>query len=89
MDRRTAAIEQEPMHEQVQRHLKGHFKYHLFDAALSNLANQKDPLRFDKFAYFIRELVRHVLTRLALDDHVRRCLWFRRKDVKFFSHPCR
>jgi len=69
------------MHEQVQQ-LKGPLENHLFAAALSNLANQKDPLRFNKVAYSIRELVRHVLARLSPNDRVRWCLWFRLKDRK-------
>ena len=35
-----------------------------------------NPLRFNNFAYAVREVVRHVLKRLAADANVVRCAWY-------------
>lgn len=70
------------MPERIRPHLKGAFEHRLFDAALHSLADQAHPLRFNNFAYSIRELVRHVLARLAPDDLVRRCPWVRPEGQK-------
>jgi hypothetical protein len=68
--------------KRIHEHLDGAFEHHLFEAALRSLADQEHPLRFNNFAYSIRELVRHVLARLAPDDAVRRCPWFRPETEK-------
>jgi len=68
--------------ERIRPHLKSAFEQHVFEAALHSLTDQVHPLRFNNFAYSIRELVRHVLARLAPDDLIRRCPWFRPEGQK-------
>ncbi|SMF95694.1 hypothetical protein SAMN02949497_3068 [Methylomagnum ishizawai] len=53
------------------------FEKRLFEAAISNLLDAYNPLRFNNFAYATRELVRHILQRLAPDAEVLNCLWYK------------
>jgi hypothetical protein len=52
------------------------FESSLLDAAFNNL-HIKNPLRFNNFAYSLRELLRHVLHRLSPDSEVSECDWFK------------
>ncbi|PSV48306.1 hypothetical protein [Photobacterium indicum] len=52
------------------------FELALLNSAFSNL-NISNPLRFNNFAYSLRELLRHVLHRLSPDDEVSQCDWFK------------
>lgn len=52
------------------------FERELLNAAFSNL-NTPNPLRFNNFAYSLRELLRHVLHRLSPDGEVSQCRWFK------------
>lgn len=52
------------------------FERELLNAAFSNL-NTPNPLRFNNFAYSLRELLRHVLHRLSPDGEVSQCGWFK------------
>ena len=61
----------------IERKLGSDFERSLFHAALANFQNCKGPLRFNNFAYAFRELVRHVLRRLAPDERVLKCSWYR------------
>lgn len=58
------------------------FETELFEAALINLQDPKNPLRFNNFAYSVRETVRHVLKRLAPDEQVLRCQWYKTETGK-------
>lgn len=62
---------------QIRAHLVTDFERRLFEAALKNLSDVGNPLRFNNFAYSLRELTRHVLRRLAPDNNVRNCPWYR------------
>lgn len=53
------------------------FEKKLFEAAINNLLDAYNPLRFNNFAYATRELVRHILFRLAPDAEVLACGWYR------------
>lgn len=70
------------MREQIQRQLKTEFEKSLFFAAFRNLNDSSNPLRFNNFAYACRELVRHILARLAPDDKVRSCTWYRNETER-------
>lgn len=63
--------------DSVERRLGSEFEKDLFRAAVDNLSDEDNPLRFNNFAYACRELVRHVLERLAPDDSVRKCTWYK------------
>jgi hypothetical protein len=65
------------MHTGIECNLKDGFEKQLFEAALANLRDIKNPLRFNNFAYATRELVRHVLARFAPDKEVLKCSWYK------------
>lgn len=65
------------MKDVIEEQLKGEFEKALFVAALGNLEDPTNPLRFNNFAYAMRELVRHVMVRLAPEDEVRACAWYK------------
>lgn len=53
------------------------FETELLNASLSNLKDAGNPLRYNNFAYSIRELSRHILSRLAPDDEIKECSWYK------------
>src|SRR5581483_3789166 len=65
------------MHCKIEERLVTEFEKALFRAALENLEDKHNPLRFNNFAYACRELVRHILARLAPDEQVLRCSWYK------------
>lgn len=70
------------MRGQIEKRLITEFERSLFCAALGNLNDSSNPLRFNNFAYACRELVRHVLVRLAPDDKVRACTWYKNETER-------
>lgn len=56
--------------------IKTQFEQELCAAAFDNLQT-KSKLRFNNFAYSIRELSRHILHRLAPSNDVQRCSWYK------------
>ncbi len=60
----------------IQRALADGFETKLLAAAFDNL-EQGGPLRLNNFAYALRELLRHVLHRLAPTEDIRQCIWFK------------
>lgn len=57
-------------------HLETDFEDKLFVSALRNFCSYTNPLRFNNFAFAMRELLRHVLNRKAPDAKVSECIWF-------------
>lgn len=53
------------------------FELRLYKAALRNLDDKENNLRFNNFAYAMRELSRHFLKRLAPDHEVTQCSWYK------------
>jgi len=53
------------------------FEKELFEAALYNLNDKNNKLRYNNFSYSIRELSRHFLYRLAPDKEVKACKWYK------------
>lgn len=53
------------------------FELNLYQAALRNLSDTGNLLRFNNFAYAMRELSRHFLHRLAPDSEVAKCPWYK------------
>jgi len=53
-----------------EKYLKTDFEKNLFEAAFYNLLDIHNPLRFNNFSYVIRELIDHILRRLAPDECV-------------------
>ncbi|GHE80219.1 hypothetical protein GCM10011501_05070 [Thalassotalea profundi] len=52
------------------------FEVELLDSAFINLLTP-NPLRLNNFAYALRELTRHMLHRLAPNDELEKCCWFK------------
>jgi len=48
----------------------------LFEAAINNLLDIHNRLRFNNFSYAMRELLGHILKRLAPDECVKKCVWY-------------
>lgn len=61
---------------QLQLIAEAGFERDLVSACFDNLEGP-GPLRFNNFAYALRELLRHVFHRLAPDNLVEECSWFR------------
>lgn len=61
----------------LEARLQTDFEKKLFEAAINNLLDAYNPLRFNNFAYATRELVRHILSRLAPDSEVLACDWYK------------
>lgn len=60
----------------IQQVLATGFECELLTAAFDNLETP-GPLCFNNFSYALRELLRHVLHRLASDENVKACSWFK------------
>jgi hypothetical protein len=65
------------MSERILKHLASDFERELFNGAMTSLGDVGNPLRFNNFAYATRELVRHILHRLAPDASVVQCSWYK------------
>jgi len=61
---------------EIEKRLSSDFEHDLFNAALYNLNDVHNKLRFNNFAYSLRELTRHILARLAPDKNVLNTAWF-------------
>lgn len=72
--------------QEIVARLSGRFEPDLFEASIHNLEDSSNKLRFNNFAYSIRELTRHVLARLAPDKNVLNTSWFKPVDEE---HPNR
>lgn len=55
------------------------FERGLYEAAMFNLEDRRNRLRFHNFAFAMRELVGHTLARLAPDEEVQQCIWWKKK----------
>lgn len=58
------------------------FEKELLSASLDNLLEKKNKLRFNNFAYGIRELSRHILHNLSPDKEVVNCVWYKNESKK-------
>jgi Predicted pPIWI-associating nuclease len=65
------------MNESIVALLSEGFERQLYAAALRNLVDRDNKLRLNNFAYAMRELMRHVLHRLAPTDSVIQCAWYK------------
>lgn len=57
--------------------LSTQFERDLFHASIENITRSSSPIRFNNFAYAIRELTRHVLKRLAPDENIINSQWYK------------
>jgi len=70
----------ERLKKAIDCHLITQFERDLFDACLHNLQEKNNKLRFNNFAYSMRELTRHFLDRLSPDIDVLNAPWFEPYD---------
>lgn len=70
------------MPAEIEKELCEGFERNLFVAAQKNLADKSNPLRLNNYSYAMRELTRHVLHRLAPDDYVISCPWYKNETDK-------
>ncbi|MBS0289031.1 MAG: hypothetical protein JSS07_03195 [Proteobacteria bacterium] len=62
--------------------LETEFELKLYQAALNNLNDNNNKIRFNNFAYSVRELIRNILERRAPNDQVVLCSWYQKpKDT--------
>jgi len=58
------------------------FEKELLTASLDNLLDTGNKLRFNNFAYGIRELSRHILHNLSPEKEVKNCVWYKNENKK-------
>lgn len=63
--------------EKIKSLLTNEFELDLFEASIASLDDKGNKLRYNNFAYSIRELSRHFLLNLAPDDQVKESCWFK------------
>jgi hypothetical protein len=66
----------------ISKQLEPKFEVGLFQASVKALSDLENPIRFNSFAYSFRELTRHIFTRLAPDDNVLKCKWYKNETEK-------
>ncbi|WP_461639202.1 pPIWI-associating nuclease domain-containing protein [Labilibaculum euxinus] len=59
------------------KYLETDFELNLLKACLTNLNQFGNDLRFNNYAYSLRELSRHLLKRLAPDENILLCSWYK------------
>jgi hypothetical protein len=57
--------------------VKNKFERRLMRASIDNLKEHRNKLRFNNFAAGFRELSRHILHRLAPDEQIVKCVWYK------------
>lgn len=75
-------MSREHLTKEIIERLSEDFERDLFEASLHNLDDSSNKLRFNNFAYSIRELTRHILVRLAPDKNVICTTWYKPTDSK-------
>lgn len=60
----------------LKKHLQDDFENQLFNAAIYNLSDKKNQLRFSNYAYALRELFLIIIKRMAPEENVVYCEWF-------------
>lgn len=63
--------------EKITQLLTNQFELDLFEASLASINDKSNKLRYNNFAYSIRELSRHFLHNLAPKDRIKNCNWFK------------
>lgn len=66
----------------ILEHLGVGFERDLFLAALNNLSDKGNPLRFNNFAYCMREIITLILAKYSSDEDIINCHWYRNETDK-------
>jgi hypothetical protein len=61
----------------IKKILTSQFETDLFEASLESLQDKNNKLRYNNFAYSIRELSRHFLHTLSPESNIKRCGWYK------------
>jgi len=67
---------------EIEKALTEGFERDLFAASQKNLSDKSNPLRLNNYSYAMRELTRHMLHRLAPDENVLNCEWYKNETDK-------
>lgn len=62
--------------------LTSDFQRDLLQASLDNINDSKNKLRFNNFAYSMRELSRHILYSLSPGQDILKCSWYKNETAK-------
>lgn len=62
--------------QKILSHLSFGFEKDLYQAALNNLSDKGNPLRFNNFAYTMREIITLILSRYSSDEDILKCGWY-------------
>lgn len=65
---------------QLYSHLESDFEKEIYTAALRNYCNMGNPIRFNNFAFVIRELLTKVVDRLAPTEDVKKAKWYSKES---------
>lgn len=63
--------------DKIKKILTSQFEIDLFEASLASLNDKTNKLRYNNFAYSIRELSRHFLHSLSPEAKVKKCVWYK------------
>lgn len=63
--------------DKIRKILISPFEIDLFDASLASLNDKTNKLRYNNFAYSIRELSRHFLYSLSPELSIKKCRWYK------------
>ena len=63
--------------EKIRENLENGFEEQLYQAALDNLSDLNNPLRYNNFIYAMRELLRHILSRTSPENNITKCMWYK------------
>ncbi|MEZ8410647.1 hypothetical protein AB4248_00290 [Vibrio splendidus] len=63
--------------QKIFSHLSLGFEKDLYQSALNNLSDKGNSLRFNNFAYTMREIITLILSRYSSDEEVLKCCWYR------------
>lgn len=66
----------------ILEHLGIGFEKDLFLASLNNLSDKGNPLRFNNFAYCMREIITLILDKYSSDEDILKCCWYRNETKK-------
>jgi len=68
--------------DSINKKLQSEFELNLHTASLRALEDNNNPIRFNSFAYSFRELTRHIFERLAPNESVLKCQWYKNETEK-------
>ena len=68
---------------QLYSHLENDFEKEIYTAALRNYCSMGNPIRFNNFAFVIRELLTKVVDRLAPTEDVKKARWYSKESEDY------